>query len=109
MKLNFWNWVHLLTPYFGAFYLHSKLEESFLGWLFLCYLIVFFISMVPHMDRDLKTGRSFKTKYGKVDEYYTKNGEPIESQIKLYINFTHLAGIVLLIIYFFYNVFTSVS
>lgn len=105
MKLNYWNWVHLLAPYFGALVLHSKLEESFLGWLFLCYLIVFFITMIPHMDRDVQTGRSFKTKHATFNEYKTEKGTPIESEIKLYINFSHLAGIILIIIYAAYQLF----
>jgi hypothetical protein len=107
MKLNFWNWVHLLTPYLGSWYLHAELGESYLGWLFTCYLFTFLITMIPHMDRDVKTGRSFRTKHGTINEYRTEHGEPISSEIKGYINASHFIGGVLLIIYAGYSIFSK--
>nr|WP_315142036.1 hypothetical protein [uncultured Flavobacterium sp.] len=85
MKLTTWNWITLLSPYLSAvlvLYLLGKIgmHPSFLGVLIFCYLFVVFLYFAPYMEQDVKTGRSFKTKYGRVDEYETKlTGGTIDS------------------------------
>ena len=92
MKLTNWNWVHLLAPYIlGYFVFHRLLDTPTLGGIMVSYILVFLFSMIPHMEHDVKTGRSFKTKHGKLDEYRTEYGM-VASNMKTYINLIHIAG-----------------
>lgn len=111
MKLSFWNWIHLLVPYFIALYCYKNWEESFLGWLFLGYLLTEMITMAPYMDRDVKTGRSFKTKYGRIEEYKTEKGESANDMgdMTSKIHLAHFIGMFLLIIYGIYSIFSSMN
>lgn len=111
MKLSFWNWIHLLAPYFIALYCYKNWEEGFLGWLFLGYLLTEMITMVPYMDRDVKTGKSFKTKYGRIEEYKTVKGESANDMgdMTSKIHLAHFLGIILLIIYGIYSIFSSTN
>jgi hypothetical protein len=111
MKLSFWNWIHLLVPYFIALYCYNNWGESFLGWLFLGYFLTEMITMVPYMDRDVKTGKSFKTKYGRIEEYQTVKGESANDMgnMTAKIHLAHFSGIILLIIYGVYSIFSSMN
>nr|WP_315142040.1 hypothetical protein [uncultured Flavobacterium sp.] len=108
MKLSFWNWVHLLSPYVLATILRIEItsEGNFIGWLAVSYFAVFAFTMLPHVDREVKTGRSFKTNSGKFDEYKTIQSNIPQGQIKTYINLSHFVGFFLIIIYAIYCLFS---
>ncbi|MGG7037136.1 MAG: hypothetical protein ACI7YS_18385 [Flavobacterium sp.] len=107
MKLSFWNWVHLATPYFLAIFAYKYIGEgSFLSNLGFSLLITTIITSIPHMDGEVKTGRSFKTKYGKIDEYKTVRGE-LSGDIKAKIGLLHLGVFLVILIYGIYSSFQS--
>jgi uncharacterized protein (TIGR02145 family) len=78
---NLWNWIHLLSPFFLAFigyYLGHKWEideTNFAGCIAGASIFVLFISLgivgVRFSNRREKTGRSFDTNIGRLDEYQT--------------------------------------
>ena len=99
MKLSFWNWVHLLSPYIiAAISLHYGLDNTYWNCLFGSHLFIFLFAIIPFASREEKTGRSFKTKYGKIDEYQTVESNYQPSTITGYIMLLHLIGIILFFI-----------
>lgn len=72
MKLNFWNWVHLISPFIiAAISFKYGLDDTYWNCLFGTNIFTVLITILPFASREEKTGRSFKTKYGKIDEYRT--------------------------------------
>ncbi|VXB46710.1 membrane hypothetical protein [Flavobacterium sp. 9R] len=100
MKLSFWNWVHLTAPYLFAIIYCNYTGETFLKGLGVCLFFVFIICAIPHSERDVKTGKSFISKYGKFDEYKTLRGERM-GDAKANISILHLVTLIVLIIYGF--------
>lgn len=90
--------------YFSAHWLKSAENpmqlKTYLAYLAVSYVFVFAFSMLPHMDREEKTGRSFKTKHGKFDEYQTVKGTVPASSIKMYINVIHFICFIVVIYLF---------
>lgn len=111
MKLSFWNWIHLSVPYALALFCYYNWEETFLGWLFLGYFLTEMITMAPYMDREIKTGRSFNTKYGRIEEYQTVKGESGNDMENMTgkIHTIHFLGMILIIIYAIYSLFSSIN
>lgn len=111
MKLSFWNWLHLSVPYAIALFCYYNWEETFLGWLFLGYFLTEMITMAPYMDREVKTGRSFNTKYGRIEEYQTVKGESGNDMENMTgkIHVVHFSGMILIIIYAIYSLFSSIN
>lgn len=76
MKLNFWNWVHLIFPFIiAAISLKYGLDNTYWNCLFGTNLFFVIGALMPFASREEKTGRTFKTKYGKVEEYRTVESE----------------------------------
>ncbi|CAN1560739.1 hypothetical protein MCEGE10_02628 [Flavobacteriaceae bacterium] len=111
MKLSFWNWVHLLSPYIMATILRIEItsEGSFISWLATSYFLVSIVTMIPYMDSEVKTGRSFRTKHGKFDEYQTIKSDLTPGEMKSYIGLSHIVGLVLIIIYGIYCIFSNMG
>lgn len=103
MRLNSWNYVHFVAPFIltiVGLYLAKVMEiqTSILEVLLMCYIIVIILS-APRSDYEQKTGRSFKSQYGKIDEYKTVKGEGNMSTAKMYITIFHIIGLILTIYY----------
>ncbi|MFD2941825.1 lysozyme inhibitor LprI family protein [Flavobacterium notoginsengisoli] len=111
MKLSFWNWLHLSVPYVIALFCYHNWEENFLAWLFIGCFLTEIITMAPYMDREVKTGRSFNTKYGKIVEYQTVKGESGSDMgnITGKIHMVHFLVLLLIIIYAIYSLFSSIN
>lgn len=76
MKLNFWNWMHLLSPFIiASVALKYELDNTYWNCLFGTNIFAVLLATIPFMSREEKTGRTFKTKYGKFDEYRTVESE----------------------------------
>lgn len=72
MKLTIWNWIHLISPFIIAeVALKYGLDNTYWNCLFGTNIFTVLLATIPFMSREEKTGRTFKTKYGKIDEYRT--------------------------------------
>jgi TonB family protein len=95
------DWLHLLSPIVLSlimFFLAIKWDFTsieFLGCLGLGSVITIFISLIPYLDYKQKTGRSFETKIGKIEEYKTVNGGGTDSNYWWKINLFHILVIIL--------------
>lgn len=99
MKLNFWNWMHLLSPFIIAgVALKYELDNTYWNCLFGTNIFAVLLATIPFMSREEKTGRTFKTKYGKIEEYRTVESD-YNPQMNFYaIWFFQIAQIILFFI-----------
>jgi hypothetical protein len=66
-----------------------------MAYLIMGYIFVIIATMAIHMDREEKTGRTFKSKHGKLEEYQTVKSNIPASALKLYINALHFVSIII--------------
>ena len=99
MKLNFWNWVHLISPFvIAGISLHYKLDNTYWNCLFGTNIFMVLFGFLPFMATEEKTGRTFKTKYGKFEEYRTVESKYNPQMTFYYILLFQIAQIILFFI-----------
>lgn len=95
------NWIHIFSPLFLCFllaFIGTKLEFTPINY-WGCYgvgsFLVILLSFIRFMNYDTKTGRSFQTKYGRIDEYKTVHGNANVTSYFWFITLFHIIAVII--------------
>ncbi len=102
-RLSILDWAALIAPYIFAIVIFKSTNDDktstigFLDFLVVFLAIVVIIRFYPFFSKKVKTGRSFESQYGKVEEYTTVEGKVNTEHGWWIVSLIHIVVIVLIL------------